>query len=90
MNTLWGNLIQALSALFLYDPMETFLVVQKLQDSAADEYSKNPEVYLYEPRAIEPLLYCTNELYVAIIQSLLKLSTLDAVAKIQPIKIKIR
>ena len=91
MDLLWGSFIQALSALLLYDPLLAALKSLDLKtcvDEAVVLSSNNPEeIYMYEPTALEPLRHGANELCTIVTLGVLKLTTIDAIAKIQPIKI---
>ena len=93
MEILWGNFIQSLSALLLYDPLQAALSSLDLKTEVEQAYSnstQNPEdVYIYEPLALEPLKRSSNDLCAILTSSVLKLNTMDAIAKIQTLKIKI-
>jgi hypothetical protein len=93
MDILWSNFIQSLSALFLYDPLQAAISALDLKTAAEEAYASSTqnteENYVYEPLALEPLKRTSSELCGVVTSSVLKLGTMDAIAKMQPIKIRV-
>lgn len=93
MDLLWSNFIQSLSALLLYNPIQAALKALELKascDEALALSSNNPEeAYIFEPAALDPLRLAAIEMCSLITNAVLKLGTMDAIAKIQPVRVRI-